>query len=245
MSQSRILRDPKIIPLVFATDVVIGETTMYADYVFPDLSYLEQWASPGDVPQPAVKSNPFRQPAAPPIPEIVTVAGEEMPVSMEAVMLAIADRLELPGFGTRRVQGRSAAQAAGGLFSEGRRQPGFRREGGWHRMRLPEASQEELDSLPQGAPASATAGVRRGQVAGGCRAQICGKRVVYVLNRGGRFEHFSGVYDGDHMAHKFAGTFHLYIERAAKQKDSITGKAFDGLPFYDPPLNSNGRADRR
>jgi anaerobic selenocysteine-containing dehydrogenase len=97
--QIAMLRDTKAIPLFIATDLVIGETTMYADYVFPDLSYLERWASPGDVPQPAAKSNPFRQPAAAPIPETVTVFGEEMPISMEAVMLAIAERLQLPGYG--------------------------------------------------------------------------------------------------------------------------------------------------
>ena len=66
-------------------------------------------------------------------------------------------------------------------------------------------------------------------------------KAVYVLNRGGRFEHLSAVYDGDHMKHRFGGTFHLYIERVAKQKDSIRGERYDGLARYDPPLFSNGK----
>lgn len=236
--QSRILRDPKIIPLVIATDIVIGETTMYADYVFPDLTYLERWASPGDVPQPPVKSNPIRQPAASPIPEIVTVAGEEMPISMEAIMLAIADRLKLPGYGNdgfgtgvpfKRPEDYYLKVVANLAFGD---KPDLKDA-------VPEASDQELDiflaarrHLPP-----AVFDLAKWQAAAGPNLW---RRVVYVLNRGGRFEPFAAAYDGEHMAHKFGGTFHLYIERVAKQKDSITGKAFDGLPFYSPPVNSKG-----
>jgi anaerobic selenocysteine-containing dehydrogenase len=44
-----ILSDPKKLPLFFASDIVIGETTMFADYIFPDLTYLERWAGGGYV----------------------------------------------------------------------------------------------------------------------------------------------------------------------------------------------------
>jgi len=67
------------------------------------------------------------------------------------------------------------------------------------------------------------------------------RKVVYVLNRGGRFEHMDKVYDGNKMAHKFGGAFHVFIERVAKQKDSVTGEHYDGLPRYDPPLFANGK----
>ena len=39
----KILSDPKKIPLIVASDIVIGETSMYADYIFPDLTFLERW----------------------------------------------------------------------------------------------------------------------------------------------------------------------------------------------------------
>jgi anaerobic selenocysteine-containing dehydrogenase len=35
-----ILSDVNKIPLYFASDILIGTTTMYADYIFPDLTYL-------------------------------------------------------------------------------------------------------------------------------------------------------------------------------------------------------------
>lgn len=237
--QIRILRDPKIIPLVIATDIVIGETSMFADYVFPDLSYLERWASPGDVPQPATKSNPIRQPAAAPIPEIARVGGEEMPISLEAVMLAIAEKLALPGFGKdgfgpgidlKRPEDfylKIVANLAFGDKADGSDS-------------VPDASDEELEIFRKAREhlPPAVYDETKWQQAVGPRLW---RKVVYVLNRGGRFEHFSKVYDGDHMAHRFGGTFHLYLERVAKQKNSVTGAAFDGLPRYHPPLSSNGR----
>ena len=237
--QLRILRDPKIIPLVIATDLVIADTSMYADYVFPDLSYLERWASPGDVPQPAAKSNPFRQPAAVPIPETVTVDGEEMPISMEATMIAIANKLGLPGFGKdgfaegvplKRPEDYYLKIAANLAF-------GDKDDGS---EALPDASSEELAIFRDARrhlPASVFDEAKWRQATG----EQMWPKVVYVLNRGGRFEHLSQVYDGDHMKHKFGGTFHLYVERVAKQKDSITGQLYSGLPRHDPPLFSNGQ----
>ncbi len=236
--QSRILRDPKIIPLVIATDIVIGETTMYADYIFPDLTYLERWASPGDVPQPAVRSNPIRQPAAAPVPEIVTVFGEEMPISMEAVMLAIAERLGLPGYGDdgfgpgipfKRPEQYYLKIVANLAYGD---KPDLADA-------VPEASDAELEvflAARRHLPPAVLDPAKWEEAVG----SDLWRRVVYVLNRGGRFQEFASAYDGEHMAHKFGGTFHLYIERVAKQRDSITGERFDGLPFYTPPVDSQG-----
>ncbi|MBI4339914.1 MAG: molybdopterin-dependent oxidoreductase, partial [Chloroflexi bacterium] len=237
--QLRILRDPKIIPLVISTDLVIGETSMYADYIFPDVSYLEQWASPGDVPQPATRSNPFRQPAAPPVPEVVTIDGEAMPISLEAVMLALAQRLGLPGFGKdglgpgldlKRPEDYYLKVAANLAF-------GGRSDGS---NSVPDASDAEVEvfNKARGHLTAAVYDESKWQKAVG---QQLWRKTVYVLNRGGRFEHFSKVYDGDRMAHRFGGTFHLYLERVAKQRDSVAGTRFDGLPRFDPPIFSNGK----
>src|SRR3990172_3069882 len=43
------------------------------------------------------------------------------------------------------------------------------------------------------------------------------------------------------MAHRFGGTIRMFIERVAKQNDSVTGQRYDGLPRYNPPLFSNGK----
>jgi anaerobic selenocysteine-containing dehydrogenase len=237
--QIAMLRDPKTIPLVIANDLVIGDTSMYADYIFPDGSYLEQWASPGDVPQPAAKSNPFRQPAAAPIPETVTVFGDEMPISMEAIMLAVAERLQLPGFGDNAFADgvplkrpedyylKVAANLAFGDKDDGSEQ-------------VPDSDDAELQVFTN-ARRHLPPAVFDAQKWQAAVTPELWRKVVYVLNRGGRFENMSKVYDGDHMSHKFGGAFHLFIERVAKQKDSVSGERYDGLPRYDPPLFSNGK----
>jgi anaerobic selenocysteine-containing dehydrogenase len=237
--QLRILRDREAVPLFIATDIVIGETSMYADYIFPDLTYLERWGSPGDVPQPATRSNPVRQPAAPPVPETVSVFGAEMPISMEAVMLAIAERLGLPGFGPdgfgpglplRRPEDfylKIVANLAFGTKADGS-------------DAVPDADDEEL-RIFRAARRHLPASVFDEDVWRAAAGEALWRKVVYVLNRGGRFEHFSAAYDGEHMAHRFGGMWHLYLERVATQRDSVTGERFDGLPRYGPPRAADGR----
>ena len=53
-----ILSDPKKIPLIIVSDIVIGETSMYADYIFPDLTFLERWEFSGS--HPSVRPNWLR-----------------------------------------------------------------------------------------------------------------------------------------------------------------------------------------
>jgi tetrathionate reductase subunit A len=94
------LADPKKIPLIITSDILVGETSTYADYIFPDLSFLERWELHGTHPSVPWKVENVRNPAIS-IPgwPTVTVYGEELPLSAEAMMMAIAERLELPGFG--------------------------------------------------------------------------------------------------------------------------------------------------
>jgi len=94
-----ILADTSKIPLFVTSDIVISEHSLYADYIFPDLTFLERWEFHRTHPSIVHRVSPVRQPAIPSPNETVRVFGEEMPISMEAVFLAIAERLGLPGFG--------------------------------------------------------------------------------------------------------------------------------------------------
>ena len=94
-----ILSDPKKIPLIISSDITIGETSMYSDYIFPDLTYLERWEFSGSHPSVTPKVAPFRQPASAPLTDTVTVYGEQMPLSMESLILGLAEKLKVPGFG--------------------------------------------------------------------------------------------------------------------------------------------------
>jgi anaerobic selenocysteine-containing dehydrogenase len=215
---------------------------MYADYIFPDLTYLERWASPGDVLQPPARSSPIRQPAAAPVPEIVTVAGEDMPISMEAVMLAIADRMGLPLFGKggfgpgmdlKRPEDYYLKVVANLAYGDS--------EDGSDADSVPEADDAELEvfrAARRHLPSSVFDEAKWVRAVG----PDLWRKVVYVLNRGGRFGSVEDAYDRDHMAHAFGGSWHLYLERVAGAKDSYSGMPFDGLPRWDPGVASNGNS---
>ncbi len=241
--QIEVLKDPRKIPLVIATDIVIGETSMYADYIFPDISYLEQWASPGDVPVPPVKSNPIRQPVAAPVTEVVKVFGEEMPISMEAVMLAIAEEMGLPGFGPdgfgpglplTRPEDFYLKIVANLAFGD--------KEDGSDS--LPDASEDELALFRRARrhlPPSVFQEERWRRAVG----EALWRKVVYVLNRGGRFKSVESAYEGERLSSRFEGAFHLFLERVSKARDSITGKRWEGLAGLLQPSYSDGTPIRQ
>jgi len=60
-----------------------------------------------------------------------------------------------------------------------------------------------------------------------------GPGMDYVLARGGRFEDFDQLYDGDKMAHRFKTRFYLFNETLAQSRDSMTGVLRDGFAKSD------------
>ncbi len=219
------------IPLYFASDITIGVTTLYADYIFPDLHYLERWEMQGSHPNMPVKVQPIRQPVIPSPNEIVTVFGEQQPISYEAVWLALAEKLGLPGFGLNG-------------FGEG--QPLTRPDDFYIRMvanvatdgkePVADASAAEIElftnsrrHLPKN-----VFDVDRWQAIAGPNFA----KVVHVLNRGGRFDTQENSYKGDQVANKYGKFINLYQEKTAKCKDAFTGKHYLGMAKYTPIMDT-------
>lgn len=236
--QIPMLQNTERLPLVIATDVVIGETSMYADYIFPDLSYLERWSNPlGTSPAVLTKISKFRQPAAAPIPEIVTVDGEPMPISMDAVMIAVAKRLGAPGYGKdgfgpgmdfNRTEDYHLKMVANIAWGD--------KEGD----AVPEADDAELAlfrqarwHLPSGVFDEA-----KWQAAVGPHW----RRVVYVLNRGGRFEGADKAHADGFVAHSWGKLLDLYVEPVGTGIHSVTGKRLSGVPVFQQLQSFNGEA---
>lgn len=233
-----ILADVRKIPLLVASDIVIGETSMYADYVFPDLTYLERWEFHGSHPSVAPKIQPIRQPVIAPLTETVTVFGESMPLSLEALLLAIAERLGLPGFGPDG-------------FGAG--QPFTRPDDLYLRMvanvaagdrpgdAVPDASEEEVRlflTARRHLPRTVFDPQRWERIVG---PQLW-RKVIYVLNRGGRFQDADRAWEGDRAANRYGTLINLYQEKTAKTRHSMTGRPFPGLATYLPaPVDSLGR----
>jgi len=219
-----ILSDPKKIPLIFASDIVIGETSMYADYIFPDLTYLERWEFSGAHPSVTPKVGPFRQPVCAPLTETVRVYGQEMPLSVEALVLGLAEKLGVPQFGENALgQGlhlrrdedmylRMAANLAFGDKPDGSE-------------KVPAADAEEMRVFAQARrhlPASVFDLERWKSVVG----ETLWPHVVYILNRGGRFQPYDKAYQDGRLANKYGKMVGLYFENLVKTKHSMTGEPY-------------------
>ncbi len=236
--QIEMLRDPKIIPLVIACDVVIGETSMYADYIVPDLTYMERWGTPHITPAILTKASKVRQPTVAPLTEIVTVDGEEMPISMEAFLIAVGKKLGLAGFGKNglgegfdfnRPEDFYLALCANLAFGD--------KEDGSEK--LPAADEEEMRIFREARRHLPKAVFDEEKWKRAVPADLW-PSVVYLLNRGGRYAPASKAYNGDKIAHQWKGHWNLYVEKVAKGKHSMTGARFDGLPRVEPVLDAIG-----
>ena len=232
-----ILADIQKIPLFITSDIVIGETSTYADYIFPDCSYLERWEVAGSHPNMVWKVQPIRQPVIAPLTETVKVLGEEMPITLEAVLLAFAEKMKLPGFGKNGFGGgqdfkrpedlyiRMAANVAAGD------KPG---------QDLPVADDKEVKLFLESRehlPKTVFDPERWRKIAG-----PWWRRVVYLLNRGGRFDDYKNGYDGVQLKNKYGTLINIYQEKTAKTKNSMTGKPYSGVATYIPaPTDALGR----
>ena len=228
-----ILADVNKVPLHIACDIIIGTTSMYADYIFPDLSYLERWEFHGTHFNMPAKVQPVRQPVVAPITETVKVFGEEMPICWESLLLAIAEKLNLPGYGENG-------------FGPG--MPFKHMDDMYIRMvaniameepAVPDASDEEVElfiKAREHLPKSVFDVERWKRIAGPYF-----KKVVYILNRGGRFQDYKEVYQGEQVANKYGRLVNMYQEKTAGTKNSITGKPNPGYATYIPIMAVNGK----
>ena len=226
-----ILVDTKKVPLHIANDITVGVTSMYADYIFPDLSFLERWEFQGSHPNMVGKVQPIRQPVVAPLTETVKVFGEDVPICLESLLMGLAEKLELPTFGKDGFEEgvdfkhpddlylRMVANVAYGEKEDGKDS-------------VPDADEKEIAVFIQSRKhlPKQIFDLER-------MKRICGDlfpKVVYVLNRGGRFQDHSKFYEGDHLKNKYGKLINMYSEKVAKSKNAMTGKGYKGLATYMP-----------
>jgi len=233
-----ILVDTKKIPLIIACDITVGVTSMYADYIFPDLSYLERWEFHGSHPSVPHKVQPIRQPVVSPLTETVKVFGEEIPCSLEALLLGIAEKLGLSGFGKdglgkgidfKRPEDFYLKMAANVAFGE-------KADGS---DSVPDADDKEVELFIQSRRhlPKAVFDLSKWEYSAGNYF----RKVIYVLNRGGRFQDYEESYDGEQLKNKYGRLINLYSEKVAKLKNPMTGEPFLGIASYFPISDCLGR----
>ncbi len=232
-----ILTDLNKIPLFFACDIVIAETSMYADYLFPDMAIWERWGSPHITPDVVTAVSKVRQPLVTPMTEVVNVFGQKQHVGMEAIMLGIAEKLGLPNHGKDGFGGGQALERVDDWFI--RIVANFAK-GDKTGTEVPDASNEEIKIFVEARrhlPKHVFDADRWRKIVG----EKLWPKVIYILNRGGRFENADKGYKGDKMAHAYKGMFNLYVENIAKGKHTGTGEHFSGLAKYEPPTDLHGK----
>jgi anaerobic selenocysteine-containing dehydrogenase len=231
-----ILQDLDKIPLLFASDIVIGETSMYADYIFPDTAIWERWGTPHITPDVLTKLSKVRQPMVQAMTETVEVFGVKQPLGMEAVLLALAEKLGLPNHGKDGF---------------GKDQPLERADDWFIRLAANLAQGDKPNSQVSLANRAEQAIYKKahkhlsGYAHDPARwRKILGDdtflRTITVLNRGGRFEEADQAYKGDKVHHQYKGQFNIYCEKVALAKHPGTGKRFSGLTIAEPVRDFHG-----
>ena len=234
-----VLKDPTKLPLFVAFDIVIGETSAYADYIIPDLSYLERWEFQKSHPSMIFKHAPVRQPVIAPLTDTATVFGVEQPISLESFLLAVAEKMELPGFGPN------------GL---GEGVPFLRPEDMYIRETANIAAGEKPDledAVPEADDAEVELFLKSREHLpktvfdpDAWKAALDGddsmwRRVVTVLNRGGRFQAFDKFVDGEKLGNKYGKYVGMYCEKTYDAKNSMTGEHFSGVARYFEPCTDS------
>ena len=233
-----VLKDPKRLPLFICCDITVGETSMYADYIFPDLSYLERWEFHKSHPSVLPKNAPVRQPVIAPLTETVKVFGVEQPASLEALLLGIAERLGLSGFGPNgfgegrpflRGEDLYLKEVANLAFGDKKPDPNRNEPG----EIVPDADDREVRLFLE-ARRHLPKTVFDPDVWQAAVGTEWWRKVIYVLNRGGRFQDWSQATKGDLVANKYGKSINLYCEKTYDVRDSMTGEHWSGVPRYFP-----------
>jgi anaerobic selenocysteine-containing dehydrogenase len=233
-----VLSDPKKLPLHITSDIMIGDSSQFADYIFPDVSFLERWEFHGSHPSVPWKVENVRQPAiAIPGWPTTKVFGEEIPLSFEAVVLAVAEKLALPGFGPNgfgegkpytRPEHLYLKQVANIAFGE-------KADGS---DAVPDADAEELRIFLEARkhlPKSVFDADKWRAAVG----DAAWKKAVYVLNRGGRYQDYAKAYPGELVGNKYGKLLGIYQEKTATSINTMTGKPYAGYGTYLPPALSS------
>ena len=234
-----ILADVNKIPLFIVSDITVGTTSMYADYIFPDITYLERWEFQGSHPSITWKVQPVRQPAIPPIPETVSVFGQKMPICMESFMLAVAEKLNLSGFGPNGFGENNPLAHYDHFYLKlvANLAFGEKKDGS---AKVDDASAEEVAIFLKARRHLPKSVFDASRWQSSCGADNW-KGVISVLNRGGRFEDYENGFDGKQVKNKYGRQINLYIEKIAQGKNSMTGKEFSGIAEYFPIQDILGR----
>ncbi len=236
----RMIKDLDKVPLFIASDIMIAESSAYADYIVPDTTYLEGWGFLGNLPTYPTARTSIRQPVIEPMTE-KTPFGR--PICVENFLIDVAKALSLPGFGENAfLEGGSLNEredyylkmAANIAYDPktflAKKGNGFVRLGP-----VPNANADEMQSVKEY--------IRKHPKA---IHSFEWAKVAYVISRGGRFEDAGVGYlpwgKPKWVTHLWGPKtpVNVYNEDVATTHNAITGERFNGTTVLLPHRNMKG-----
>lgn len=223
--QEKFIKDPKVVELVVSSDTVIGETTKFADYVLPDLAYLESWNSEDIFPIIKYKFAGVIQPVTRIIPDARPT---------EQVYIDLLKAMGLPGVGEKALTDGSSIHTPEDYYLKRIANIAF--DG---KKPVQDANAEEMKIFEKARKNALGKYFDINKLKNTVKPEEWSK-VVYVLNRGGRFEPQGDEYKGNQLKYQWNNLVHFYDEKAAGFKSAYTGKFFEGVPFAEEIRTYNG-----
>ncbi len=219
------LKDEKKVPLHVSIDIGINESNIYADYIVPDVTYLEGqygWLTPH---APALKFTGVRVPAITPL---TGKTADNRPFCLETFLIDLAMSLDLPGYGE-----------AGIRDTSGKTYPFTKAEDFYLRAYaniaasagVPKASAADVRFVEQNYPIAEFKSILTDEE---------WQQVTYMLARGGVFSSYDTVFDKEAHLHGIDRAV-LYNEKLASTRNSLTGEKFHGTIKYIAPEDSVGK----
>lgn len=224
------IKNPKNIPLIIASEIVVGDSSMFADYILPDVSYLEAWDLVNTFPTTLTKGTGVRWPAV----NLTSKTKDGRHVCLEEFLIDVAKRIGMPGYGDKGIP-----DADGKYWPLDRREDFYLKAvanlvaaKGMGDDEVPVASAQEIE-------VSALDGYHK-KYAESLKPEEW-PRVMGCLVRGGRFEPFKGARKGDQLAHQFTRRLHFYAETTGTTRNSMTGEFFLGTTRWEEPTTALGK----
>ncbi|MGY6028549.1 tetrathionate reductase subunit TtrA [Phytobacter sp. AG2a] len=223
------LTDPQRLPLFIAIDAFMNETTALADYIVPDTHNFESWGFSAPWGGVASKTSTARWPV---VTSATTKAALGEPVSMESFCIAVAKRMQLPGFGEKAIP-----DAQGTMHDLNSAEDYYLRVA----ANIAFAGQKPLP--PAGEQDLMLSGVDR--IFPSIRKTLKPEEalpVAFLYSRGGRFAPDASGRKAGAVGNEWNKPLQIWNAEVAMFKYAMTGERFSGCPTWYPARVSDGRA---
>ncbi|MEX1037778.1 MAG: NrfD/PsrC family molybdoenzyme membrane anchor subunit [Acidimicrobiia bacterium] len=230
--------DTEKVPLFLSVDTTISETSVFADYIVPDVMYLD--GQYGFMDQQAGACTAWHRGIRSPAVEPLTGRTEDgRPMMLETFLIDVAKSLDLPGYGENGIVGGADGPYSGETFPLNTAEDFYLRAvvNMADNASTPPAPAEEIEFVESGYPVASARGILTdGEW----------RRSAYLLARGGYFDPPEAAWD--EAGHHTRGVklderapLQFWHETLATTIESATGRRRPGTATYREPEDGVGR----